>query len=151
MDFTVNLGLFILATYIFLKSKKNIKDAIRENKLFEEEPTEKEISLITKCLKIFNIMYFFVVIIFVVESILSSFINLPIAFLTFVLAYFVIFPVIDSFDNLKFDDYEKILINYIFKTPPYLFAFIYLVFSLTIIFLLNYFGSLLSEEIKNLF
>lgn len=148
MDFTVNLGLFIFTIFLFIYSKKNAKNEIQENK---ERIKEKEFYLITKCLKIFNILYFFVVIIFVVESILSSSIKLPIAFLTFVFAYFVILPVIYPFDKVKFDDYEKILINYIFKTPPYLFSFIYLVFSLTIIFLLNYFGSLLSEEIKNLF
>lgn len=149
MDFTVNLGLFITITFWFIYSKKNAKNKIQENK---ERIKEKEFYLITKCIKIFNIIYFFVVIIFVVESILSSSIKLPISFLTFIFAYTVfIFP-IDSFDNFKaFDDYEKILINYIFKTPPYLVAFIYLVFSLTIIFLFTYFGSLLSEEIKNLF
>jgi len=142
MDFTVNLGLFILATYIFLKSKKNIKDSIRENKLFEEKPTEKEISLITKCFKIYNIFYFFVVIIFVVESILSLLLKLPsipIAFITFILPHIVLPVVLDYLEEYEvIPDLRKILINYIYNTPPYLVAFTLLFFPLTIIFLFTY-------------
>lgn len=149
MDFTVRFALFIITIIYYLYLKHKLKNNLISRLEIKGKINEKEVYLNTKCSKILNITFFFVAIVFILESILS--LELPISFLTFIIISIVIQPVIDINEYIRIDDTKKILINYIFKTPPFLFAFICLFSSLTILLLLNYFCLPLLGEIKNSF